>query len=45
MRAWTCPDCGRLFGRTRQSHDCTPAMTLDEYFATDRRTRGRCSMR
>ena len=22
MRAWTCPDCGRRFGRTRQSHDC-----------------------
>ena len=34
MRAWTCPDCGRRFGRTRQSHDCAPAMTLDEYFAT-----------
>jgi hypothetical protein len=34
MRAWTCPDCGRRFGRARQSHDCAPAMTLDEYFAT-----------
>jgi Domain of unknown function (DUF5655) len=34
MRAWTCPDCGRRFGRARQSHECAPAMTLDEYFAT-----------
>jgi len=34
MRAWTCPDCGRRFARARQSHDCAPAMTLDEYFAT-----------
>src|SRR5687768_17163442 len=32
--AWTCPSCGRRFGRARQSHECAPAMTLDEYFAT-----------
>ncbi|HEX7276892.1 MAG TPA: DUF5655 domain-containing protein [Acidimicrobiales bacterium] len=32
--SWTCPSCHRLFGRTRQSHECAPAMTLDEYFAT-----------
>jgi hypothetical protein len=32
--AWTCPECGRQFRRTRQSHECSPAMTLDEYFAT-----------
>jgi hypothetical protein len=31
---WTCPDCGRLFRRSRQSHECSPAMSLDEYFAT-----------
>lgn len=31
---WTCPACGRLFGRARQSHDCAPGLTLDEYFAT-----------
>jgi Domain of unknown function (DUF5655) len=31
---WTCPECGRQFRRTRQSHECSPAMTLDEYFAT-----------
>jgi hypothetical protein len=34
MRAWTCPNCGRRFGRDRQSHECAPAMTLDDYFAT-----------
>lgn len=32
--AWTCPECGRQFRRTRQSHECSPAMTLDDYFAT-----------
>lgn len=34
MAGWTCPDCGRLFGRNKQSHDCAPAMTIDEYFST-----------
>lgn len=34
MPAWTCPRCGRLFGRERQSHDCEPGLTLEEYFAT-----------
>ena len=34
MRGWICPTCGRLFERTRQSHDCAPGLTLDEYFAT-----------
>jgi hypothetical protein len=32
--AWTCPACGRSFRRTRQGHECAPALTLDEYFAT-----------
>jgi len=31
---WTCPDCGRLFRRSRQSHECAPAMSLEEYLAT-----------
>jgi hypothetical protein len=31
---WTCPECQRQFRRTRQSHECAPAMALDEYFAT-----------
>lgn len=30
---WTCSECGRQFGRRNQSHECTPALTLDEYFA------------
>lgn len=34
VRGWICPTCGRLFERTRQSHDCAPGLTLDEYFAT-----------
>ena len=34
MSGWTCPECGRLFGRARQSHECSPAMSLEEYFAT-----------
>ena len=32
--AWTCPDCGRQFGRNKQSHACSPGMAIDEYFAT-----------
>jgi len=31
---WTCPACGRRFGRTNQSHDCVPAMSLEDYFST-----------
>jgi hypothetical protein len=34
MARWVCPDCGRQFGRTRQGHECSPAMSVDEYFAT-----------
>ncbi|MGB0112335.1 MAG: DUF5655 domain-containing protein [Ilumatobacteraceae bacterium] len=34
MSGWTCPECGRLFGRSGQSHDCAPGMSLDEYFST-----------
>jgi Domain of unknown function (DUF5655) len=33
MVAWTCPECQRPFGRRNQSHQCLPAMSLDEYFA------------
>jgi hypothetical protein len=32
--AWTCPECGRQFGRNRQGHECAPALSLDEYFST-----------
>jgi hypothetical protein len=31
---WTCPECGRLFGRAGQSHDCAPGLSVEEYFAT-----------
>lgn len=31
---WTCPECCRRFGVVGQGHDCSPALTLDEYFAT-----------
>ena len=34
VEGWVCPDCDRHFARTRQSHDCEPAMTLEEYFST-----------
>ena len=34
VAAWTCTECGRQFGRNKQSHECSPAMTLDEYFST-----------
>jgi len=35
VTAWTCPKCDRRFGRRNQSHECAPAMTLDDYFAAD----------
>lgn len=31
---WVCPSCGRQFGRTKQGHECAPAMALEDYFAT-----------
>ena len=31
---WTCPECGRRFGAVRQGHDCAPALSVEEYFAT-----------
>ena len=34
MPGWTCPECHRLFRRRGQSHECAPAMSLDEYFST-----------
>jgi hypothetical protein len=34
VAAWTCPRCDRRFARSGQGHECAPAMTLDEYFAT-----------
>lgn len=34
MAAWTCPECARRFRRARQSHECAPAMALDQYFSS-----------
>jgi hypothetical protein len=34
MAGWDCPECGRRFRRAGQSHECAPAMDLEEYFAT-----------
>lgn len=34
MAGWTCPECRRRFRRAGQSHECSPAMSLDEYFST-----------
>ena len=34
MPSWTCPECGRRFGRRNQSHECAPALSLDEYFSS-----------
>jgi len=31
---WTCPGCGRAFARAHQSHGCSPALELADYFAT-----------
>ncbi|CAM3872885.1 DUF5655 domain-containing protein [Smaragdicoccus niigatensis] len=31
---WDCPQCGRRFRRSGQSHECAPAMSIEEYFAT-----------
>ena len=32
--AWDCPRCNRRFSRRGQSHECAPAMTIEEYFST-----------
>ena len=34
VTGWACDQCGRHFARSHQSHECSPAMTLEEYFAT-----------
>lgn len=31
---WVCPECKRSFRRAGQSHECAPAMTIEDYFAT-----------
>ena len=34
MAGWICPQCARLFKRHGQSHECAPALSIEEYFAT-----------
>jgi hypothetical protein len=34
VTVWLCPECARQFGRRNQSHECAPAMSLEEYFDT-----------
>jgi hypothetical protein len=34
VERWVCPSCERQFGRRNQSHECAPAMSLEEYFST-----------
>lgn len=34
MAGWSCPDCRRRFRRRGQSHECAPALSLEEYFST-----------
>ncbi len=34
MPRWTCPSCGRQFGRVKQGHECAPALSIEEYFST-----------
>ena len=29
---WTCPKCGRAFGREGQSHSCKPSVPIDAHF-------------
>lgn len=34
MEGWVCPKCGRRFRRAGQSHECAPALSVEEYFST-----------
>ena len=34
MADWTCPECGRTFGRRGQGHGCSPGLSVEEYFAS-----------
>lgn len=29
---WQCPECDRRFGRKGQGHECSPGLSLEEYF-------------
>ncbi|MEM8704925.1 MAG: DUF5655 domain-containing protein [Actinomycetota bacterium] len=34
MDGWICTDCDRMFARNGQGHDCSPGLSLEEYFET-----------
>ncbi len=34
VAGWSCPRCRRQFRRANQSHECSPAMTIEDYFST-----------
>ena len=34
MVGWACPRCQRRFRRVGQSHECSPAISVEEYFST-----------
>lgn len=34
IAGWVCDECGRLFGKDGQRHDCAPGLSLEEYFET-----------
>lgn len=34
VETWECPACGRRFAKARQGHDCSPGLSVEEYFAT-----------
>lgn len=34
MPRWTCPACGRTFGRTAQGHHCLPVRPLGDFIAS-----------
>jgi len=31
---WICDECKRGFGKANQSHECSPALSVEEYFET-----------
>jgi hypothetical protein len=33
VNRWTCPACGRTFGRNAQGHLCVPVRTIDDFIA------------
>jgi hypothetical protein len=34
VASWICPKCKRQFARSKQSHLCAPALSIEEYFST-----------